>query len=130
MQRWYRPLSSIALAIVLACVVWVVAVQKENPITKGEFSDPIEVEVSAPPPAMRLWTPVEESVFVTVRAPKDSWDNLRRQSFRAYLDIATLGSGLHEVPVQNFCSDAEVEIVESAPARISVRLERTGRGAS
>jgi YbbR domain-containing protein len=113
------------LAIILAAVVWVVAVQDQNPITKGEFSDAIEIEVSAPPLAMRLWAPVEESVFVTVRAPKDSWDNLRRQSFRAFLDISSLRSGLHEVPVQIFCSDPEVEIVESAPARISVRLERT-----
>lgn len=126
MQRWLGYLSSLALALALAGVVWVVAARQENPILRGRFSESIPVEVTAPPAGTRLWDPLNESVWVIIRAPKSSWDNLRRQSFQATVDISSLAPGLHDVPIVVRCSDPEVEIVERSPAKVSVRLEKLG----
>ena len=41
MQRWLGYLSSLALALALAGVVWVVAARQENPILRGRFSESI-----------------------------------------------------------------------------------------
>lgn len=124
MQRLLENLGSIILALALALTVWVVAAREENPIQTGRFQEPIPVEVSAAPAGTKLWTPVRESVLVTLRAPKSSWERLRLESFQARADISSLAPGLHEVPVAVTCSDPEVEVLGIAPERISVRLER------
>ncbi|MBC7224720.1 MAG: hypothetical protein H5T59_10685 [Anaerolineae bacterium] len=124
MQRLLENLGSIFLALALAVVVWVVAAREEDPIQTARFPEPIPVEVTAAPLGTKLWSPVQEVVEVTIRAPKSSWDRLRVESFRAQADISSLEPGLHEVPVGVQCSDPEVQIVGVAPGRISVRLER------
>jgi len=124
MQRLLTNLGSIVLAFVLASVIWVVAAREENPITDGQFSDPIPIEVTTPSLGTKLWDPIDESVVVTIRAPKSSWDNLRRQSFRATADVSSLEPGLHDVDVVVQCSDPEVKILEKSPTKVSVRLER------
>ncbi len=56
MQRWLGRLGSIALALALAGVIWVVAAREENPIIRGRFSDTIPVEVTAPPAGLNCGT--------------------------------------------------------------------------
>ena len=129
MQRWLSSLGSFLLALAMAGVVWVVAQREENPIIQGRFSESIPIEVSTAPAGTKIWDPIAESVWLTIRAPKSSWDNLRRQSFQARLDISKLEPGLHDVEVVVRSSDPEVEILERSPARLSVRLERLGEKA-
>ncbi|MGC8836895.1 MAG: CdaR family protein [Anaerolineae bacterium] len=124
MRQLVENLGSVVLALALALTVWVVAAREENPIQTGRFQEPIPIEVSAAPTGTKLWTPVRESVLVTLRAPKSSWDRLRPESFQARVDISSLAPGLHEVPVSVACSDPEVQILSITPERISVRLER------
>ena len=124
MQRLLENLGSLILALALALAVWVAAAREENPIQTGRFQEPIPIEVSAPPTGTKLWTPVRESVLVTLRAPKSSWERLRLESFQARVDISALEPGLHEVPVSVVCSDPQVEILSIAPERLSIRLER------
>jgi YbbR domain-containing protein len=124
LQRWINDLGMILLSLVLAMVVWIVAVQEENPIEEGEFSEPIPIEVRNQPPGTTfLPAAFEESVRLTIRAPRSNWVDLRPSKFTAWIDLEGQGPGDYEVPVQSTCTDRNVRILELKPASVPVRLK-------
>jgi YbbR domain-containing protein len=122
-RRLLDHLGTLSLALILAVVVWVMAVNQENPPVRDAFHEPIPIEVVNKPPGLVLFGDVVESTQVTVQAPESSWNDLSLSKFRALLDLAGMQSGLHDVPIQVTCSDSRVRIVERNPDRIAVRLE-------
>ncbi len=122
-QRILSNLGSALLALLLAFVVWVVAVNEENPQKEDPFPNPIPIEFINQPQGIVVFGDVVESVQVVIRAPQSSWDNLRPSSFKAWVDLEGLPVGLHEMEVQVTCSDRNVHIVEIRPNKITVRLE-------
>jgi YbbR domain-containing protein len=115
----------ILLALVLAVVVWIVAVQEENPIEEGEFPDPIPIEIQNQPPGTTfLPEPFDERLAVTIRAPQSSWRDLRADKFSAWIDLAGQETGEYEVPVHVECLDENVRIIELQPANVPVRLRK------
>ncbi len=122
-RRFLDHLGTLALALVLATVVWVIAVNQENPSVQDTFPELIPIEVVNRPEGMVLFGEVVESTQVTVQAPQSSWDDLSVSKFRAKIDLAGLEPGLHDVPIQATCSDSRVRILERRPDRIAIRLE-------
>ncbi|MFQ6058099.1 MAG: YbbR-like domain-containing protein [Anaerolineae bacterium] len=120
-------LGSALLALALAIMVWVVAVNEVNPPREGHFPDGgLPIEVVNTPEGLVLFDPVNERVTVTIRGPQSSWENLRPTNFRAYVDLAGLPPGLHDVEVQIKCAECAqklVSILDKEPAQITVRLE-------
>ena len=122
-RRFLDNLGTLALAFVLAAVVWVMAVNQENPSVQGEFPGPIPIEVVNKPQGLVLFGEVVESTRITLQAPQSSWNDLSFRKFQARIDLAGLGPGLHDVSIQVTCSDSQVRILERRPDRIAVRLE-------
>jgi YbbR domain-containing protein len=123
LKRWINDLGLMLLALVLAIVVWIVAVQDENPIMRGEFADAIPIEVRNQPTGTTfLPERFEEDVRLTIRAPQSSWRDLRADKFTAWIDLQEREAGVYEVPVYAECIDDNVRIVELAPANVPVRL--------
>jgi YbbR domain-containing protein len=122
-RRWVNDLGLMLLALVLAVVIWIVAVQEENPIEKGEFQDAIPIEIRNQPEGTTFRPEVfTESVHLTIRAPQSSWRDLRADKFTAWIDLEGREAGEYEVAVRAECIDDNVRIVELRPANVPVRL--------
>lgn len=124
-RRFLDHLGTLALALVLATVVWVIAVNQENPFVRDTYPELIPIGVVNKAEGMVLFGEVVGSTQVTVQAPQSSWDDLSASKFQAQIDLVGLGPGLHDVPIQATCSDSRVRILERRPDRIAVRLEHS-----
>ncbi len=98
MRTWLSRLGSAALALLLAGIVWVVAIQEEYP--RQEFSQPISVSRSGLPEDLSVFGEILNEVRIEVRAPKARWDNLQSRDFTAWVDLSSLSAGEYDVPVQ------------------------------
>jgi YbbR domain-containing protein len=123
LHRLLNNLGSIILALVLAIVVWVVAANEENPIVEDVFPEAVPIEIVNQPEGTIIFGDVVDTVQLTLRASQASWDELSVNKFRAQVDLAGLGTGVHDLEVQVTCSDDSVRIVKKKPEKITVRLE-------
>ena len=98
MRRWLSNLGSAALALVLAVLVWVVAVREEYP--RAQFTQPIPVNRTGLPENLGVFGDTLSEVRIEIRAPKARWPNLRARDFNAWIDLAGLQSGEYDVPVR------------------------------
>jgi YbbR domain-containing protein len=123
LHRLLNNVGSIILALVLAIVVWVVAANEENPIVEDVFSEAVPIEIVNQPEGTIIFGEVTDTVQLTLRASQASWNDLSVNKFRAQVDLAGLGTGVHDLEVQVTCSDDSVRIVEKKPEKTTVRLE-------
>ncbi len=122
-QRVINNLGSGILALALATIVWIVAVNEENPISEGVFKEPVPIQVVNKADNLYLYGDVTEQVQVRIRAPRTSWNSLTTAKFEATIDLAGLPPGRHDLPIQVTCADRAVRIMEVSPATRLVRLE-------
>ena len=121
MKRWLSNLGSAALALVLAALVWVVAVREEFPI--AQFDQPISVSRTGLPENLGVFGDTLSEVRIEIRAPKARWPNLRARDFNAWIDLSDLKSGEYDVPVRVSQPDPQVQVMAVDPPAIRVRLE-------
>ncbi|MCC7355892.1 MAG: hypothetical protein IT330_19305, partial [Anaerolineae bacterium] len=128
LRRWARRLAanagSAALALILALILWVIAVQQENPLQRGELPTSVRVSAANVPSNLVLFSDINAQVRVWVRAPRRTWETLRADSFTAFVDLSNAGPGIQDVPVQVVHPDPDVVILDKQPARVRVRLEQ------
>lgn len=125
LRSFLDNLGSVILALVLAVIVWVVAVNEENPSIEDFFGQPIPIEVLNKSEDLVILGKIDDSVKIKVRAPEANWKELKPNKFRAWVDLAGLEAGVHDVDVQVACSDPWVKILEDQkePRKITIRLE-------
>lgn len=111
------------LAIILATMVWFVAVREENPPIEDDYAESINLEVENLPAGTIIFGEVPDQVNLRLRAPQSSWEELSTAKFRAWIDLSGLSPGLHDLPVQIEVSDRSVVVVEKRPGSVNVRLE-------
>ena len=123
LQSALSKLGSFLLALILAIIVWAVAISEENPSVRKLFPESIPIEIINKAPNVVAFGDVIDRVRLTIQAPQSSWDNLRRESFQAWVDLEGLSPDMYDMEVQVKCSDEAVKIWEIKPAKISIRLE-------
>ena len=123
MRYILKNLSTILIALVLAFLVWVVAVREQDPPREEDFDQTILIEVT--PPAENLVNTIAspKSVQLRLLAPESSWKDLSPAKFKAFVDMSGLPAGLADVPVKVNISDDQVRIVDQIPSGVSVNLE-------
>lgn len=126
----WRPvidnLGSAIFALILALIVWMVAVYEENPPREDYFPSLIPVEVVGLQPGMVIVSQSADRARIRLRAPQPSWENLREESFEATIDVQDLDPGLSEVEVSIESAGPAVTILEVDPDKIAVRLGELG----
>jgi YbbR domain-containing protein len=119
-------LGSAIFALILAVVVWMVAVYEENPPREDYFPSLIPVEVVGLRPGRVIVSQSADRARIRLRAPQPSWENLREESFEATIEVQDLDPGLSEVEVIIKSADPAVTILEVDPDKIAVRLGELG----
>jgi YbbR domain-containing protein len=122
-RRFWENLGTLALALLLAVVVWAVAVNEENPTEERLFPATVKVEPGEPPANLIL---VEQSVTqaaVTIRAPKTVWDELVAGQIHVTADLAGLSPGEHVIPLHAQLDVSLGQVTKLNPATIQVTLE-------
>jgi YbbR domain-containing protein len=125
--RWRRlveQFNTLALSVLLGLIVWLIAINQENPIQQAVFDPRLPVTVRGLSDALQ---PVQdltrETVQVMIQAPRSSWENLDESDFTAYIDLTGLDAGVHDVPVQVDVVDPAVEIMDVQRPALRVQLD-------
>jgi len=111
------------LALALAALAWVVAVEGEDPTLEQLYPQAIPIEPPEPPVGLVIVGQFDGHVQVTVRAPESVWGTLTLDDFTATVDLANLEPGVHEVPVKVELHKELARRTLIEPERITVELE-------
>lgn len=111
------------LALVLASLAWVVAMEEGDPTLEERYSQPIPVTPPEPPEGMVLVGKFDARVQVTIRAPKSVWDALKADDFTASADPTGLDVGVHQVPIQVTLDRQPSQVVFFEPEYVTLELD-------
>jgi YbbR domain-containing protein len=121
---WLEDAGSAVLALLLALVIWIVAVIEQDPPKVDTFAG-VPVQYVNRGANLVAVGKVEDRVQVELRAPDSRWSTLNPDIVQATVDLAGLGEGVHSVDVQVRSLDKSVSVVTRTPARVVVRLEES-----
>src|SRR5258706_5716429 len=123
-RRVWENLGTFALALILAILVWIVALNEENPIEEAPFSQPVAIALRNTPANMILISPGATEASVTIRAPRQVWQTLTEQQISVAADLSQLGPGTHVITPTAIVTADNAKVVKIVPANITVVLER------
>jgi hypothetical protein len=122
-RRLWENLGSLAMALLLALLVWVVALDEENPLEVQTFVPAVPIELTNLPPDMILVSPGVNRTQLTMRAPRQVWQALTLDQIRVTADLGRLGPGTHEVPLVAAIDAESVSDIRLSPDSVTVTLE-------
>jgi len=123
--RWLLDqLGAILLSLALAVVIWLIAVSQANPLITQDFPERINITVRGLDPSLQPVQPLaNESVRITIRAPRAAWDDLDLSDFSATVDLTGYNTGIHDVPVKVAVNDPRVTMLEVNPPSLRTELD-------
>ncbi len=117
-------LVTLLMSVVLALVVWLFAMDQENPLIRDDFSTPIPISVRGLDPGLQtLQDLTQRTVSLNVRTSKRTWDSLAADDFSAVIDLGDEGPGSHDVDVIVSVVNPDIEILAQQPRQLRVQLE-------
>jgi YbbR domain-containing protein len=125
-MRWILAnIRTIAIAFALAVIVWISAVTASDPDVERNYSRAIPIEIIGQDSRLVPMGEVEDSIFVTLKAPQSVFDRLEQNPrlIRAFADLSGLDAGTHEIPLQVQIDARPVQVVKAEPAALTVTLE-------
>jgi YbbR domain-containing protein len=124
-RRFVEQLNTLALSVLLGLIVWFIAINQENPIVQQTYSERLPVTVRGlPEDLMPIQDLSRETVQLVLQAPLESWDNLESSDFIAYIDLAGLEPGIHDVNVDVIVDDPRVTVVSVQRPALRVQLDK------
>ncbi len=124
--RWMDRLATFILALILAVIVWVVAVQRENPVVTIIISGvPVSIQNHPPDLDFAEQQPgLPTTVDVRVRGPQGTLNTLTPSDFTAIIDLANAQPGAQDIPIQVNTNVANVKVLNVYPEEVVVQLVR------
>jgi len=111
------------LSVALAFGVWIFITDTEQSTSTGWFRGEIPVQPVSVPEGLTL-AALPPDVTVRIEAPKDVFDNLTVEDFRATINLAGAGVGQMDVEVRvQVLGEGNVKILEVSPDRLSIELK-------
>lgn len=120
--RFRLDLGRALIAVGLACALWIVVQNEQNPERTDIPAITVPVEVVNAPPGLVLVSE-QSQIQVRVRMPNESWSLLRPGSFRATADASNASPGVNELPVRVEALEPRVRQVDPIPPLANVVLE-------
>jgi YbbR domain-containing protein len=115
-------LGAILLSLLLAVVIWLIAMSQENPLETKVFELPVTVR-GLDAALQTVEDLSAQTARVTVRAPRDASENLGAEDFSVSIDLAGRQSGEHDVPVQVVVNDPRADITNINPPNLRLQLD-------
>jgi YbbR domain-containing protein len=114
-----------ALATVLALVVWLFNTLQSDPIEQGRLQARLMVS-GIQAPNLVLVADLPEQVSVEVRAPRSTLARLAAAPDSAHVDVdlKSLGAGQHILQLRPVVSAETISILSTTPATTSITIER------
>ena len=124
-NRLIGHLGTMLLAVILALIIWLIAVTQENPIIQEKYPTPIPLEVIGLADDLQLLENLnDKSVVVVVRAVQDVHNSLQVEDFRAYVDLTEFDIGTHSVEIKVAVDVPEVTITAISEPSLQLQLDR------
>lgn len=123
--RWLASnLGTMLLALLLAVIVWVIAVISADPNVQDIFR-PTAVEIIGQDPELLLVRDIPATARVTLEAPTSIWAQLNTDPtlVKTWVDLSGYGAGQHTVPVKTQVGIDPVRYIGVDPAQVTVILE-------
>ena len=125
MVRWlWDNLRTFALALLLAILVWAVAVNEENPIEEKVFPLPVPVQLRNLRPDLMLMGSPRLQTSVTIRAPRLVWDTLTIDQLHISADLQLVEAGTYAVPLAAVLDEPNARLTRLDPAALTLTLEK------
>lgn len=125
--RWRRlgdQISALLLSLLLAFIVWFIAVNQENPIIQREYDERIAVSVRGLAPGYQIVQDLtRETVSVTLQGPQNNWTSLDTDDFNAFIDLSGLNGGIHNIPVRVEVLDPQMRVVSIQREELRVQVD-------
>ncbi|CAN5594489.1 CdaR family protein [soil metagenome] len=108
----------------MGLIVWLIAINQENPLVTQDFLDRVPIRVRGLSDTLvPLQDLSKESVSLKLRAPRTSWTTLAANDITAYIDLTGLGVGVHDVPVQVSVTDPYVTVKGIQREQFRIQLD-------
>lgn len=114
-------LATLSLSLILAVLIWGIAVRAGDPVNQLFLRLPIE-PIGRPADSSVTVTP--DTVEVVLEGPASVLNNLTTDDFSAVVDLTEVGSGDTVVPIQIRHNVSSVEIALQLPEDTRVQIER------
>jgi len=115
-------LDSFLLALFLALIVWIMAVQQEDPIITVDLPDPVPVEYVNLDKKLTLFGDPVDRVRVTIRGQRSIVDSLNSSAFQAHVDLSGLKAGVHTVAIR-VTGPKDITVIRVHPSKAVVHIE-------
>ena len=122
-RRIVDTIARAVLALILAALVWVVAIQADDPTLVNTYPVALPITRVNEPPGSLVYGQSADSARVTLRAPQSLWTQLSPDQFKAEIDLAGQPFGQLNVPVKVRVTNRAIEVVRADPATVDLRLE-------
>jgi YbbR domain-containing protein len=123
-RRFIGHLGTLLLSIVMGLIVWLIAINQENPLVTQVLPERVALETRNLNGSLRPTRDLSrESVQVTVQAPRTVWSRLQPGQISAYVNLNGLGPGTHTVPVEVTAANPEVVVTDLEPAQLTFQLD-------
>ncbi len=123
MSSVLKNIGSLFLSLLLAILVWTVAIQEQNPPREDDYNHDIPVTVVPPAAGLVSIDVMPATVRLRLLAPESSWTTLRPAKFKAVIDLSTLPAGFNDVPIRVAVSDPQIKILSQDPQVVTINLQ-------
>jgi YbbR domain-containing protein len=125
MWQWmWENVRTLLLALLLAVVVWAVAVNEENPIQERTFDTSLEVTLLNQRDDLVIVSTTNLRTTATIRAPQQTWEVLTADQIHVTADLAGLGPGTYTLPMAWALDTPAARVTRLAPDTLHLTLER------
>jgi len=124
--RWLaKYFGTLLTAFILAVIVWVSSVVASDPNEERLLERPVEIEIIGQDPDLQIIGEVPRNVTMVLRAPSSVWSQLNndQNSVRAWVDLSSLGAGVHQVPVQVQVTTRLARLISWEPEQLTFTLD-------
>jgi len=118
----FSGFTSIILALILAIVIWAIAIRVNDPIEGRTLEVPVEV-VGKPADATIVESP-PESVLITLQGPVSALEQLSPGDFNATVDLTSIPYGDSVAPIRVVGGNQLIELLSVFPESTQLKLEQ------
>lgn len=124
-RRIWDNLGTFLVALALAVLVWIIALNEVNPIQEKTFGQSVPISLINIPPNMILTGNAVNRATLTIRAPQQVWLTLSAPQIQVTADLGGLGPGTYSLKLQATVNADSAEVTNIDPPSVTVTLEKS-----